>query len=389
MAKNKTVGIDIGSSHTKVMVLEHSIDNNRRSSKIIGAGSSESRGVRHGYIVNIQDASQSLQIALDQAEQTSGTRIRQATLSIGGISLASHIGNGSAIISRADNEVTELDIQKAINDAESKLQIPNKQIIESVVLEYKLDGKRLFGRPIGMKGVKLDVMVIFVACLKQHLDDLISVANMSGIDVVDVVAGPLAGSLVTLSEKQRTAGCMLLDIGAETVSLAVFENNTLISLHVFNIGSTDITNDIALGLKIPLSTADEIKQGIIVGDIPQSEVENIIEARLVDIFELVQKYLKKIKRDGLLPAGVIIIGSSAQIPITEDLARKILNIPATVPTLSQNKKSPLKDQGWFIAYGLCVASRYSSSQNTSFNAFSRLFHTIGSTFRSIIKQLKP
>lgn len=389
MAKNITVGIDIGSFHTKVMVLEHSIDNNRRSSKIIGTGLAESRGVRHGYIVNINDASQSLQSALEQAEHSSGTRIRQATISIGGISLASHIGNGSSIISRADNEVTDLDIQKAVNDAESKLQIPNKQIIDTLILEYKLDGKRLFGRPIGMKGVKLDVMVLFVACLKQHIDDLVSVANTAGVDVLDVIAAPLAGSLVTLSEKQRTAGCMLLDIGAETVSLAVFENNTVISLHVFNIGSTDITNDIALGLKIPLATADEIKQGIIVGNVPQDEVENIIEARLADIFELIQKYLKKIKRDGLLPAGVTIIGSSAQIPITEDLARKILSIPATVPILSQNKKSPLKDQGWFVVYGLCVASRYSSSRNTSFNPFSRLFHSIGSAFRSIIKQLKP
>lgn len=386
MAKNITIGIDIGSHSTKVMVLEHG---NERGSRIIGTGLSDTRGMRHGYIVNSESASQSLSEALQQAEQSSGTRIRQAVLSVGGISLASHIGTGSAIISRADNEVTELDIQKAINDAESRLSIPNKQIIETLVLEYKLDGKRLFGRPIGMKGVKLDVTVIFIACLKQHLDDLITVANGAGVDVVDVVPSPLAASLVTLSEKQRTAGCMLLDIGAETVSLAVFENNTVISLHVFNIGSTDITNDIALGLKIPLSSADDIKQGIIVGDIPQSDVENIIEARLTDIFELVQKYLKKIKRDGLLPAGVTIIGSGSQIPITEDLARKILNIPATVPNVGGNKKSPLKDQGWFVVYGLCVASRYANFGNTSFNPFSKALHSVSSMFKSVIKQLKP
>lgn len=389
MAKNISVGIDIGSATMKVMVLEHIIDKNSRGSKIIGIGTVESRGVRHGYITNIGDATQSLQQALSQAEQSAGIRIRHATVSVGGISLASHIGNGSAIISRADNEVTELDIQKAIKDAESKLSIPNKEIIDTLPLEYKLDGKRLFGRPVGMKGVKLDVTVLFVACLKQHLDDLISVVNGAGVDVLDVIASPLAGSLVTLSEKQRTAGCMLLDIGAETVSIAVFENNTVISLHVFNIGSNDITNDIALGLKIPLTVADEIKQGIIVGDIPQGEVENIIEARLTDIFELVQKYLKKIKRDGLLPAGVIIIGSGAQIPIIEDLSRKILNIPATVPVLSQNKKSPLKDQGWFVSYGLCVASKYASSGNTSLNPFSKALHSISSIFKSIIKQLKP
>jgi len=390
MSKNVTVGIDIGTHTTRVMAVEYSNDNNKRTSRIIGTGQSETKGMRHGYIVKQEEAARSLSEAIEKAEQSAGIRIRQATVAVGGVGLSSNVGYGSAIISKADNEVTELDIQKALNDAEEKLNIPNKQIIDVIHLEYKLDGKRIFGHPIGMKGVKLDITVLFITSLQQHLNDLIATVNTAGIDVTDVVASPLAGSLVTLTEKQRTAGCALLDIGAETVSLAVFENNNIISLHVFNIGSTDITNDIALGLKIALQEAEDIKQGILIGDIPQGEVENIIEARLTDIFELVQKYLKKIKRHGLLPAGVIILGAGSQISIIEDLARKILSIPATaIPAQGLKKGLNLKDPSWFVAYGLCVASRYSSTGNTSYNPLRKGIKNIGNFFKSIIKQLMP
>lgn len=391
MSKNITVGIDIGSHGTRVMVIEYGDDGERKTTRIIGTGFAETKGVRHGYVINGEQARDSLQKAIGEAEHSSGIRIRQAVVAIGGISLGSHVSSGSAIISKADNEVTNLDIQKALNDAESKLSVPNKQIIETLILEYKLDGKRVFGRPEGMKGIKLDVTVLYIAALKQHIDDIVSVVNSLGIDVVDIVPAPLATSFVTLSEKQKTAGCMLLDIGAETVSLTVFEDAQIISMYVFTLGSSDITNDIALGLKVPLGEAEDIKQGALIGNVPHSEVENIIEARLTDIFELVQKYLKKIKRDGLLPAGVIITGGGSQVKQTESLARKILNIPASLAGLPVNsKKNPLiKDMGWLVVYGLCMSRRHTPTGNTSLNPFGRMFGNIGHFFKSIIKQLKP
>lgn len=391
MSKNITVGIDVGSHGTRVMVVEYTNDGERKTTRIIGTGYAETRGVRHGYIVNIEQTTESIQKAVAQAEQVSGIRIKQAVISITGVSLGSHISTGSAIISKADNEVTSLDLQKALNDSESKLSIPNKQIIETLVLEYKLDGKRVFGRPEGMKGIKLDITVLYIACLKQHIDDLISSINNAGIDVIDIVPSPIATSFVTLSEKQKTAGCMLLDIGAETVSLTVFEDNQIISLHVFTIGSNDITNDIALGLKIPLPEAEEIKQGVLIGNVSHGDVETIVKARLEDIFELIQKYLKKIKRDGLLPAGVIITGGGSQVAITEALARKILNIPASLAHIPTNsKKNPLlKDISWLVVYGLCMSKRYTATGNTSYNPLSKTLSNIGHFFKSIIKQLKP
>lgn len=391
ITKHITVGIDIGSSTTKVMVVEHVRDEQRKSSRIIGIGQSETRGVRYGYVVNPTECANTLKDAISQAEQHSGIRIRQVVLSIGGISLASHMTSGSSIISKADNEVTNLDINKSLADAESKLTIPNKTIIETIPLEYKLDGKRVLGRPLGMKGIKLDTTVLFIAYLKQHLDDIVGVINSIGIDVVDIVPNPLATSFATLTEKQKTAGCLLLDIGAETVTLTVFEDNAIISLHTFNLGGSNITNDIALGLKVPLAEAEQIKQGALIANTPQSEIENIIEARMNDIFDLVQKYLKKIKRYGLLPAGVIITGGASQTSITENLARKMLNIPATLASIPvSNKKTPLlPDSGWFAVYGVCMAGRYTTNTNTEQNPLYKTLGNISRFLKSIIKQLKP
>ena len=142
------------------------------------------------------------------------------------------------------------------------------------------------------------------------------------------MASPLAGSLVMLSKAQKRAGCVLANIGAETVSIVVFENNTPVSLKVFPIGSSDITNDIALGLKIPLEEAEKIKRGGM-SDAAYSKrkLDEIISSRLTDIFELIDAHLKKHNRDGLLPAGIIITGGGSSITSVQDLARAALRLP--------------------------------------------------------------
>jgi cell division protein FtsA len=347
--------------------------------------------MRQGYIVNIDDSSSAILRAVEEAQAQSGVRIRQATVSIGGISLSSHMTLGSTIISKADSEVTDLDVQKAILEAESELSIVNKDIIDRIPIEFRLDGQRVFGRPEGMRGIKLEVSVLFVTCLQQHIDDLIAAINAAGIDVMDVIASPLASSLVTLSERQRTTGCALVNIGAETVTVAVFENNNVIALHVFSIGSTDITNDIALGLKITLQEAEEIKKGVLVGTIPQDKVEDIIEARLTDIFELVKKYFKRIKRDQLLPAGVVITGGGSRISIVESLAKKILNLPTGMGAVhhKHKKNSILADSSWFVTYGLCMAGRYNATGNIVNNPFKKFFTGISQIFKKIGGQLVP
>ena len=189
----------------------------------------------------------------------------------------------------------------------------------------------------------------------------------AGVSVDDVVASPLAASYSALTRHQKEVGCVLANIGAGTVSIVVFEEDTPISLEVFPIGSTHITNDIALGLQIPLDEAEKIKiEYDTSSPISKRKLNDIIEARLNDIFELIESHLKKINRNGLLPAGIILTGGGSGLFSLEDIAKASLNLPAKVATpitLNNNgvkitgnyKDQVLNDPGWSVALGLCLA----------------------------------
>lgn len=345
--------IDVGTHTTRVVIVEH-IRN--ELPRIIGTGSAVSRGLRHGYIIDKSEATQSIKTAIAQAEKMAGLKVKNALLSIGGISLESVIAHGTETISRASGEVGEYDIKKAIASAEDNLpNLSNKRVIFKTSLYYKLDGKEVLGDPRGMIGSKLDVKILFVVCLAQHLDDITKTIEELGVEVDDVVPSPIAAGQVALSKKQRSVGCALVNIGAETVSISVFENDVPISLQVFSIGSTDITNDIALGLKIPLDEAERIKLNGSSGIYPKKKLEDIIEARLYDIFELVESHLKKINRNGLLPAGIVLTGGGAGITTIQDLAKAVLKLPSSVAhPVSINSKNIVKDSSWLVAYGLCI-----------------------------------
>ena len=390
MIKNNkiSVGIDIGTHTTRVVVL--GFDKENKEPHIIATGQSSTEGMRLGYITNIDRVLESLKKAILQAENTLGYKIRSAYVSIGGISLSSSVSYGSAIISRADQEITNLDISKALADSEENLEIINKKIIHIIPIGYKLDGKDIYGRPEGMRGVKLEVKTLFITCLKQNIEDLITVCGLAKIEVLDVIASPLASSNVLLGNKQKTAGCALVDIGAETVSIACFENNLLMSLQVFSIGSMDITKDVALGFKIALEEAESIKIGSVIGgDYPKKKVDEIIEARLGDIFELIGNHLKRLRRSELLPAGVIITGGGAHINRIEELARTQLKLPAKVGPVDEtiNTKFKVSDINWYTSLGLALSSDNKSSTGEAILGDN--LKQVKSFFKSFLSQLLP
>lgn len=388
MSKNNiNVGIDVGTHTTKVVVTGFNKENN--SQILLATGNSNTEGVRSGYITNVDQVANSIKKAISVVEATLGYKIRKASVSIGGIHLGSSISTGSVIISRADQEITELDISKVLAMSEESLEILNKKIIHTIPVLYKLDGKDIHGRPEGMHGIKLEVKTLFITCSKQNIEDLVTALGLANIEATEIIASPLSLSNILLNTKQKTAGCALLDIGAETVSLSVFENNLLVSLQVFPIGSMDITKDIALGFKIGLEEAESVKLGSVLGgDYPKKKVDEIIEARLSDIFELVENHLKRIKRNGLLPAGIIITGGGANISHIEELARKQLNLPAKVgPTDGTiNNKFKIKDSSWYGAFGLTLSSSQSININNSSKDF---WAQIVEFFKSIFSQLLP
>lgn len=359
MSKSIAVGIDVGTHEIKVVVAKKAPKKDELP-KVQAVGRASSQGLRHGYIINPDDVVKSIREAVGQAERILSHEIKVGFLSVGGVSLDSIHVDGSIAISRADSEITEFDIEKAVREAEKNLPSQltlNQRILHRIPILFKVDGKEVLGKPVGMKGSKLDARVLFITCLESHLNDLVSAVENAGVEIEDVMASPLAGSLPILSKTQKMAGCVLANIGAETVSIVVYENDIPISVKVFPIGSTDITNDIALGLKIDIEDAEKIKLG---GNIDEKfskkRLDEIVEARLTDIFELVENHLKKIGKHELLPAGIIITGGGSGLETVEDVAKALLNIPSRKALANNSRfaKNDVRDSTWAVAYGMCV-----------------------------------
>ncbi|MCC6323417.1 cell division protein FtsA [Candidatus Nomurabacteria bacterium] len=389
MKRKISCGIDVGTNAVRVVVLAY--EKNSETPILIGRGFAPSNGMRLGYIINPSLIKESIKVAISQAESTSGIQIKKVYLSIGGIGLSSILGTGSAIISRADNEITNLDLQNSLSEAEENLNLINKKIIQTIPLQYKLDGKEIHGRPEGMRGVKLETKALFISITKQHIEDLVTAIAECGIEVKNVVAGPIAESIMLLSEKQKMAGCALLNIGSETTTLAIYEDGLLISLQSFHIGGMDITKDIALGFKISLDDAENIKNGAIIGDYPKKRLDEIIDARLGDIFELVENHLKKIKRSGLLPAGVIISGGGSKINSIEQVGKQYLRLPISFGHQNDiiNSKFKIKDNFWYTALGLALMKNVNSIEKDLSGSLNENIKDVKGFFKGILSQLLP
>lgn len=377
----------MGSSITRVVVGE--FVKGEKNPKIIGVGESPSLGIRHGYPVDTAILSKSIKSAISMAEKFSGIKIKRAFVAVGGITLRGEISSGSAIISKADGEVTTLDVNKAQEEAEENLNLNNKKVIQVSPVSFRLDGKEVLGRLEGMRGTKLEIKALFVICSVQHLEDLIGAIAEAGVETIDVIPAGVAAGEIALSEKQKIVGVALVDIGHQTTTLSIFENGSLISAHSFSIGSCDITNDIALGLKIPLEEAEGLKLGSILQDHSKKKLDEIIEARLSDIFELIENHLKKIKRAELLPAGIVFVGGGASIPNLAEFSKSALKLPSSIGAtdLFGNLKTRLRDTSWFAALGLVILGRENNSGNGG--TLSNLLKDIKNTVKSSIKQLMP
>lgn len=393
MAKKIAVGIDIGTSQVKVVVAEN-VGLETGFPTVIGTGFAESKGLRHGYITNPSEVVKSLSQAIKQAEKNSGVRISRAFLSVGGIGLQSAISIGSIMVSRGDSEIDELDVSKLHEICEKEIPaatILNRKIIHSVPLQYKLDGKPVLGHdPAGLRGNKLECRMLFITCLEHHIHSLVEAAEEAGVEVIDIMASPMAASLVTLSKSQKIAGCALAMIGAETLSLVVFDENKPRSLEVFPVGSTNITNDIALGFKISLDDAEHIKiGGITTFNFPRKKLEDIIDARLEDMFDLIEAHLKKIGQAHLLPAGIILVGGGSNLLSIEEIAKRSLALPAKVATVHVNDptKSPFKDNSWSVAYGLCLWGL--TTDDAGSIKFSRIAKNVKEKTLTFIRQFLP
>lgn len=381
-------GIDIGTSHIKVVVGERA--QHDAYPTIRAVVTVENNGMRRGYIDSTSDVTRSIERALSLASKQSGYAITRVVVGVHGLGLSSIQGTGHAVITRADSEVTTLDTNRAIQNSEDTLgEQKNQKILHVIPQKWKLDGKDVPAKVLGLIGGKLEVKTLFVTYPEQQIDELHAIFESLGIDVDDTIASPIATSLCVLSKKERVIGACVIDIGAETTTMVVYEHSVPLLVHSIQIGSSDITHDIALGLKVSIEEAEKMKRGTYEGSVSKRKIDEIIRARTTDIFELVDTQLKKVHRSGLLPAGAIILGGGSNQKLVLEIAKDILRIPVTTESqeLTLITKGKVKDPGLGVAFGLALLQ-----SDTSSGKVGNAKETLSQSFQAIIhffKQFLP
>ncbi|MBM3272289.1 cell division protein FtsA [Candidatus Kaiserbacteria bacterium] len=355
MQKRIYTGIDIGTYHVKVIIAAPS-ESPDLPMTILGTGVATSRGLRHGYIVDQNEAVRSVREALSRAKTSAKTNVTSARVAVGGVGLDEIRSNADISLTASGGIVTARDVERVLRESEKRAsaKLVNRTVLHTIPLEYRIDGTPVYGKPTGMQGTKLTVDTLIISMLTQHYDDLLEAVEAAGIEVDGVMASPLAASLVTLTKAQKTAGVCLANIGAETLSVIVFDNDTPVSLKVFPTGSSDVTSSIALNFQIPMNEAEQMKRGAVTGsDISPRKIEQLVASQLKDMFTLINGHLKTIGRSRLLPAGIVITGGGSGFGNAADIARLVTKLPSSVAQVGTTARTMSMDATWAVAYGLC------------------------------------
>jgi len=355
MPRTIVAGLDIGTSAIRLVVLEGGQET--KTPRLLAQVKKESRGLRRGYITNFEETLANLREVVREAERQAKVPLKSVFLGLGGITLEAKTSDGQISVSKADLEISDNEVKRVIEASEQNLgDMTNRRLVHIIPLSFKLDGHKILGRPEGLKGNRLEVKTLFIHCLNQHLQDLIRVTEAAGLAIEDVVAAPIAASLPTITPAQKVAGCILANIGSQTTSVITFEEGIPVALKVLPIGANDVTNDIALVLRVSIEEAERMKLDPNYAITVKRKLDEIIEARLIDMFELIENHLKKIGRSGLLPAGIVIIGGGAHVDDMEKIAKDTLRLPVKVfdPLTDPYLKSQMKDSAWSVTYGLCL-----------------------------------
>jgi len=375
MAKDNLItGLDIGTSKIRVVIA--SVKGNGEKPKIIGLGEAKSAGMRKGIVIDIDEVTNCIKKAIEQAELGSNVPVNNAYLSIGGSHINIRENKGLVAVSRADQEVSEEDISRVIDSASAISLPPNREIIHVIPRSFKLDDEEDIQDPLGMTGARLEVDALIIDGLTPCIKNLTKCVSNLGIKIEGLVLNVLAASQAVLSKRQRELGVLVLDLGGGTAGMAVYEEGKLLHVHILPIGSSHITNDIAIGLRTTIDLAEKVKleygsalpseikkkEAINLAELDENEKEEvnrrevakIVEARIQEIFDLVNRELKKIGKQRLLPAGVVLVGGGSLMPGIVDFAKKELGLPVQIgaPSELEGIVEKVADPSFATAVGL-------------------------------------
>ena len=339
-------GLDIGTGSLKILVVNKELGGEKF--EVVSQIKESSSGIRRGVVVNVEEVSNILSSFLSQIKEETGVKINSVYVNVDGSHLFSLPSRGTIAVSRADQKISEEDIQRVLQAAQTFSLPSNKEIFDAFPREFIIDGERGIKEALGLQGVRLEAEVLVLGGFSPYLKNLTQAVLDSELQILDMVPSPIAAARAVLNQKQKELGVAVLDIGAGTSGLAVFEEGDLIHLAVLPIGSVNITNDIAIGLKVDTEVAERIKieygsclfkgdkrEKIKIGEpeplvFSRRALTEIIEARVSEIFGEINKELKKISRAGLLPAGLVLTGGGSLLPQMVELAKKEFKLPCKI-----------------------------------------------------------
>lgn len=365
------VGIDVGTKNVRCVI--GYIDADGDAPKIVGVGTAPNSGMRKGTVTNLAGPAEAIDTALGEAERMSGHQVKTAVLSVNGSHLTSTKADGMITVGTTDNEVTPGDILRLEDMATTGKIAQNREILEIVAHSYRLDGQDNIKDPIGMTGTRLEIKANVVSGLLPHITNLQKLAEMAKVEVSSVVPAVLASAQAVLTENQRENGVAVLDIGAATTGVAVFEEGDLQYLSVIPLGGQNVTNDLAIGLRTDPEIAESVKLaharfgGKKLGKVEtkhekktysfeQSEIDEIVGARYEEIFEAVAKELKKAGRAGKLPSGAVLTGGGANTKGLIDFTKEQLGVAARLgkPSEYGGASNEIKGPEFSAAAGLML-----------------------------------
>lgn len=339
------VGIDIGTTTVRCVVGH--LDPMTGAPTIVGVGQHKNSGMRKGSVANLTGPAQAIDDALGEAERMSGYQVDDALISINGSHILSTTADGMIAVGAADHEINHDDLAR-IEEVATVGKVPaNRQILEVVPHSYRLDGQENIKNPLGMTGTRLEIVANVVSALTPHVDTLTKAAENAKVTPRALVPSVMASARAVLSESQVENGVVVIDLGGATTSLAVYEEGDLQYLSVIPIGGINITNDLAIGLKTDPEIAEVVKlehgsavakgagtAKVVVEKEPyefdQEDIDEIIDARLEEMFKAINVELKKAGRAGKLPSGAVLVGGGSNLKGLVDYAKESLGLAVRI-----------------------------------------------------------
>jgi len=336
------VGIDVGTSKTRCVIA--SLDGEKP--RIIGVGVSNTSGMRKGVIATLEGPARAIDEALGEAERMSGHQVHGASISINGSHIVSTHADGMVAVGAADHLISPEDILR-VEEVATIGKIPaNREILDVIAHSYKLDGQDNIKDPIGMTGTRLEIDAHVISALSPHINNLQKVAEDAQVIPKSIIVSGIAAAKAVLSEQQKENGVALIDIGASTTNIALYEEGDLRFVSVVPVGGMHLTNDLAIGLKLDPEHAENIKlkhgSALVRRDnsgvsykidneilsFDTREIDEIIEARLEELLESIAREIKRAGMSGRLPSGVVLVGGSANMPHMVEYVKNQLGVSA-------------------------------------------------------------